>query len=235
MMNNQPVIFCIPGLGLDRRMFERLDLHPFQVEYLDWIEPQGWETLEIYARRLAGPILECQSEVIIIGHSFGGVVAQEISCITPVKQIILISSTIENREMPWRLRLLSRYSLYKLVTRTAMLASFTVWSRTHGFRTRELRTIFRESVGKLSTHYFHWSLKRLADWNGVQQTHTPTVRIHGTKDLTFPRNLIRHIDHEVHGGDHAMVHRRAGEVSARLHAELRKLSVNPGSVSKRFF
>lgn len=219
-MEKKEVVFCIPGLGLNRRMFERLELSEYRIQYLNWIEPEGWETIAEYARRLAKPIEICSSEVVIIGHSFGGVMAQEIAKILPVKLIVLISSTMNQYETPWRLRILGRFSLHLLVTRTTILMTFPVWSRTHGYRTRELRTIFRDSVKELSTSYFQWSLKRLAQWNGAEDKHTPIVRIHGTKDLTFPRQLIRHLDHEVVGGDHAMVFRKAEEISSIINHEL---------------
>ena len=73
-------IYFIPGLGFDRRIFQNLELVSADIEYIDWIEPISLnENIKAYATRLATQIDHHSDGTILIGHSFGGVISQEIA------------------------------------------------------------------------------------------------------------------------------------------------------------
>ncbi len=46
------VLYCIPGLGADERLFSKIRSNEFDVEVLNWIEPYENESLQSYAARL---------------------------------------------------------------------------------------------------------------------------------------------------------------------------------------
>jgi hypothetical protein len=45
-------LFIFSGLGVDERIFQKLDLSDFTVAFIKWIEPKNEETIEQYAFRL---------------------------------------------------------------------------------------------------------------------------------------------------------------------------------------
>lgn len=216
-------IFCIPGLGLSWRFFDHLGLQNGELNYLNWIEPKGWESIEEYAHRISEPLREVGGDVVLIGHSFGGVIAQQIARIQKVKAIILISSMVHPDEAPGRLRLLETLGLHRFITKGLILGSFPIWARTHSYRTKELRQLFRESVKSLSSHYFQWSLLRIATWTGIQEGTASILRIHGDKDMTFRFNKIEQVDHVISGGDHNMVYLKGGEISVLINKHLQAI------------
>lgn len=219
-------IFLIPGLGLSRRFFENLIIEYGEVTYLDWIEPNHSETLKDYARRISASMGDLQGEVVLIGHSFGGIIAQEIGAIRPVKQVILISSMMSPEEAPDRLKLLGKYGLHRLISKELILLTFPFWARTHSYRTSTLRALFRESVHKLSSHYFRWSLFQIARWNGFSGPEVPILRIHGTRDVTFLIRKIDFVDHVIPGGNHNMIYLRGAEISKIINEQLGIISAS---------
>lgn len=216
-------VFCIPGLGLTSQFFKNLEIAYGEVNHLDWIEPDGWETISTYARRISEPLDDLKGEIVLIGHSFGGVVAQEIAAHKPVKHLILISSMRNPEEAPGRLKLLGKYGLHRLISRKVILFSFPFWARTHSYRTSVLRALFRDSVRSLSSHYFRWSLLQIATWSGVRQLEIPVFRIHGTRDVTFLIKKIDHIDHVIPEGDHNMIYLKGEEISKVVNEQLRAI------------
>lgn len=83
-------IYVFSGLGVDKRVYDNIDFGTLDVEFIDWIEPLKNESLESYAFRISKKITE--ENPILIGLSFGGMLAAEISKIINVKKIILIAS-----------------------------------------------------------------------------------------------------------------------------------------------
>lgn len=214
-------IICIPGLGLSQLFFQNLKLTHGEVTYLDWIEPEMGESLRDYAARMCQPVLQTKGEIVVIGHSFGGVIAQELAMTMPISRIFLISSIRNPQEAPARLNLLAHSGLHRLITKPLILGTFPLWARTHSYRTPELRALFRESVSGLSTHYFQWSLQKLAIWPGIDDLPARVVRIHGDQDVTFRIQKIQDVEHLIAGGDHNMVYLRGEEISRVINEHLK--------------
>ena len=104
-------IYLFSGLGADKRVFERLTLSGERV-YIDWLTPLPDESLQPYCRRL----LEAnamQSNQILLGVSFGGMVAIELAKILQVKQVILISSVQHWQAIPRLFSLAGYLHVYK--------------------------------------------------------------------------------------------------------------------------
>ena len=78
-------IFAIPGLGVDGRVYNRLSAFLPQIQVIEWLIPKPNESLQTYAARMAEPLKGHQGEIILMGTSFGAVVAQEISQFFPLR------------------------------------------------------------------------------------------------------------------------------------------------------
>ena len=96
-------VYCLSGLGADKRVFTKLELKGYRQIHLDWLVPNNQESLTNYVKRLAVEIKD--NNPIVIGLSFGGIVAIEIAKQITVKKVILISSAKQSHEIPWYFKL----------------------------------------------------------------------------------------------------------------------------------
>ncbi|NNF01297.1 MAG: alpha/beta fold hydrolase, partial [Bacteroidia bacterium] len=154
MKNN---LYLIPGLGLDHRVFARLNLKNSDIHYLDWIEPDQGEGLESYAKRLAEKIVD-SSSAIIVGHSFGGMIALKIADLLNIKKVILISSAKSKKEIPHTLKILRWLPLYKLYSDGIRDKMLPYWSRLFGIKTKEDLKFFKEMLRNNSQYYREWAI-----------------------------------------------------------------------------
>jgi D-arabinose 1-dehydrogenase-like Zn-dependent alcohol dehydrogenase len=81
-------IYGISGLGADKRVFKFLKLDSELIP-IDWIEPLKNESIINYSKKLSTKI-DQNEKVCLIGVSFGGLVATEISkLINPALTILI--------------------------------------------------------------------------------------------------------------------------------------------------
>ena len=50
---NSSHIYILSGLGVDRRVFSRINFEGLPIEYLDWMYPVAQESMASYAKRLS--------------------------------------------------------------------------------------------------------------------------------------------------------------------------------------
>ena len=209
---NQPICYAIPGLGVDGMVFQRLKQEiPLQV--IEWKLPEENESVESYASRMAEEIRH--DRVILIGYSFGGVIAQEIARTRQIQGLILINTLCQTSEKPFLLRLMKRIPLYKLARGNWRIKLLPVYGRSFGVREKEdveaLTRMFRRADNRVRM----WSAARLAHWTRLELSRmAPTIRLHGTRDRVFPMNQISDPGiHRIEGGAHFMIWQRSTEIA----------------------
>ena len=121
-MNKQVYIFS--GLGADERVFHKLDLSSFSVTHIQWIPIKKEESIENYASRLLGQIHT--STPILIGLSFGGMIAVEVAKQLETEKIILISSAKTKNEIPPTYRLAGKLNLHRIIPSSILKHSNTL-------------------------------------------------------------------------------------------------------------
>src|SRR5688572_20594857 len=92
-------VYLLSGLGADKRVFDWLDFSGNNVTHVIWLEPVSNESLEQYARRLLNQITATQP--VLVGVSFGGIMAIEIAKLIETKKIVLISSARTRSDLPF--------------------------------------------------------------------------------------------------------------------------------------
>lgn len=210
-------VYLIPGLGYDQRIFERLDLKKVQAIALDWIEPKAEEDIQQYARRMAERIPESAEKITLIGHSFGGIMAQEIANLRSVEKIILIGSIKSREELPFYFKMVAPLKLYVFFTKEICIRSIPYWGKKHGFVSTEDQELFKSMLGKQSNQYLQWALRQLSIWQTVVlPEHTQIFHIHGDRDKTLPFSLIQKPYFRISNGGHLISYRRAEELSVLL-------------------
>lgn len=208
-------IYLIPGLGYDCRIFERLDLGALATQCIPWIEPREGESIQEYAQRLFAGVGE--EEVVLIGHSFGAVVAQEFAMLQRVDKIILLSSIQSSEELPFSFKMINALGLHRMFTKEWSIRTVKYWGKNHGFASAADQELFKSMVGQHSNHYLQWALQALSSWQSPQiPPPTQLVQIHGTADKTFPISKIKQADVTIEGGSHIMVYLQAPRISKLL-------------------
>lgn len=214
--------YCLTGLGADERIFQNLDIPGITFMHIRWLQPLAQETLEEYARRIILQIPD--PKPILVGVSFGGMMAIEIARIIPVEKITLISSVKSFKEIPRWMKACGRYKLDKMLPGRSLKEIRPLkilrpmqdyFLGTEGPEEKKLANEFRDQVNPV---YLKWSLHQVFNWKNEWQPEG-LFHIHGSADHIFPIKNIR-ATHVIKGGGHFMVMNRHREVSAALAAIL---------------
>lgn len=207
-------VYFISGLGADWRMFQFLRL-PEQLpqQHVNWIAPlHQHEPLQGYVQRLKEQITD--PDPILVGLSFGGVVAIELSKILTPRKTIIISSLATKHALPWYYRALGKTYLHQWLPFWLMQSSRPLAPWFFGAHTKPERELLKQVISEINEQFLRWSLGCLLNWQ--QEEVLPNlVQVHGTADLVLPlvqRNGIL----QVNGGEHLMVMHQAEEVSKIL-------------------
>ncbi|MCD6064623.1 MAG: alpha/beta hydrolase [Flavipsychrobacter sp.] len=211
-------IYCLSGVGADERIFCRLSIPGHELVHLAWIKPERDETLQHYALRIAELIKE--PNPIILGLSFGGMLATEIAKVKPVRKGFLVSSAKTRPELPVLNRLLVALLRYKVLPPFVFSIPNRYVCSIFGARTKEDMVFLSDIIRDASGSFVKWAFRAIMNWNN---TSVPPnmVHIHGTDDKVLPSAASKP-DYWIEGGTHLMVYSRADEVSAIIAGELEK-------------
>ncbi|MEM6803331.1 MAG: alpha/beta hydrolase [Bacteroidota bacterium] len=213
MMPNK-TIYAIPGLGVDERIFYALDLEA-EVVYLNWLQPHKEEPFDVYVARMAEGI-KSEDEVILLGLSFGGVVAQEIAKIRPVSRLILLSTMKSSSEKPWKMELMKHIPLYYLSQGSWRIPFMGILAPFFGIKEKADIDLIQDMFRQFDDAYRMWAIRQICEWEG-HEPKIPYLHIHGSKDRIFPISNIKKPE-IILGGNHYMVKQRAEEVSEKINA-----------------
>jgi pimeloyl-ACP methyl ester carboxylesterase len=206
-----PVWYLIPGLGADERVFQFLRLVG-EVHVLRWLTPQSpRETLPHYAARLAAAMPENQP-CWLVGVSFGGVLALEISRLRPLVRVVLISSFAGPHELPWLGRVARATGLHHLVPPQLLPRLPRVAQWFFGVQNGREYQLLRQILRDTDPHFTRWAIARLLQWPGCLTS--STIRIHGTADRLLPAGAV-HSQYQLSGG-HLIIISQAREISRIL-------------------
>ena len=205
-------IYCISGLGADHHVFKNLELNGHELKPVPWVRPEKNELIDNYARRM----IECIEEPspVILGVSFGGMMAIEIAKLINVKKLIIVSSIKSPAEMPQWMRLAGKLQLNKLLPIKSYKMTERIDNDRLGVSNEEERLLVAQYRRSADSMYMSWAVNEVLNWkNGWQPGNI--VHIHGDKDKIFPVKNLK-ADHIIKNGTHLMVYNRAKEISELL-------------------
>ena len=197
------VVYFVPGLAAGKEIFEYISLpnHLYDVRVLEWIPPHKNESIKQYAQRMANLIIE--KNIILIGVSFGGVMAQEMSFFLKTKKIIIISSVKSKHEIPYKLKILKRIPLYKFIPNRFLDNTKKIIKYGLGIKTKSKLDLYQKYLSVKDTKYLKWAIKQMVGWKRVNII-KDVIHIHGDKDPIFPIKKINNCI-VVPGGTHIML------------------------------
>jgi pimeloyl-ACP methyl ester carboxylesterase len=207
-------IYGISGLGADKRVFQYLKLS-HELILLDWIEPEPDEKLSTYASRLAEKI-DTGGNFILIGVSFGGLIAIEISKILKPALIILISSAETKSDLRKIYRIIGKTGIIQWIPVSFFKPPVKIAEWVFGATNKKL---LKEILKDTDLLFAKWAIKKLISWENTARVNN-CIKIHGSKDLLLPLKKDNKTV-EIPGGHHFMIVDRAEEISKVINREIK--------------
>lgn len=209
-------VYYLSGLGTDHRIFSFLNLKDVEIRYLEWLTPDPKETTWSYAERMSKNI-DTSEDFGIIGMSFGGMMATEISKIVKPKFLVLISSVMTYKELPLLYRMAGGFGLHELLQPLLIKSMQHIYTQIVTEDPTKAEAI-EEMVWDSDPAFLRWAVGKAANWKNSQKI--DCIRIHGTKDkiLPMPRGEV---DFKIVGGGHLMVVTHSYEISEFLNSYIR--------------
>lgn len=208
-------LYGISGLGADKRVFKSLTLD-CEIIPLEWITPMRNESLESYSSRLSR-LINTDEEFGIIGVSFGGLVATEISKLLNPKITILISSAETCKELRFVYRLAGKLKLIQFIPSALFNLPRTLALWVFGTKNKLLIDILDDT----DLNFAKWAIQELISWENENTVLNPILKISGEKDKLIPPNVDENTT-VIPDGQHFMIIDKAKEISEIINYSIRK-------------
>ncbi|MGZ8510023.1 MAG: alpha/beta hydrolase [Chitinophagaceae bacterium] len=203
-------VYFISGLGADKRAFTFLDLSFCEPIFVDWISPLKKEPLKNYALRLRQQIND--EHPVVVGVSFGGMLATEMAKADEQMKAIIIASNKSADEFPAYLRFAKYFPVYKWLPEKILKVPNLTWIL--GAKGDEQKKLLRDILADADPAFLKWAIGAIVNWTG--KTIPPNVKhIHGTADKLLPCRYVN-ADFKIPGGTHLMSINKPEEVSGLL-------------------
>ena len=206
-------IYFVSGLGADERIFQWLRYDGFRPVHIQWIKPERGEPIEDYAQRLSSQIED--DNPIVVGLSFGGMIAVEMAKHLNVKTVVLLSSVKEGSEVPFYFKIFRVFPLHRIFPFKTLLWAF-YWLAYWLFAPKgsDKRKLLKTVLIETDPHFLKWALHKVVVWKN-KKIPAELVHVHGRRDRIFPYRFVS-ADYSLEEGGHLMVMNRAEEVSDLL-------------------
>ncbi len=209
-------IYIFSGLGVDERVFHRLDLNGFAVTHIKWIPPFDREPIQEYAARIRAQIKTQQP--ILIGFSFGGIMALEVAKQIETKKVILIASVKTRTEIPWYFRAAGKLRIHRVMPTYLLTRSNFFLEWLFGATSEPDRQLLKQILLDTDPFFLRWALDKIMNWSNIDRIKN-TVHIHGAADRILPFKFVD-CNIKIRDGTHLMILDKANEISQILKAEL---------------
>ena len=205
--------YFISGLGVDERIFSRLKLNEnIKIIHLNWITPADNDSIESYARKLRLNI-DLASPFILVGVSFGGMVAVEISkFLNPIKTII-ISSTISYKQIPLLFRLAGKLNIHELIPIKLFKSVNSITYFLFGIKEKSEKRMLINIIEDTDPYFLKWAINSILTWKNEVKPQN-IFHIHGDNDRILPN--YSKADYVIKDGTHLMIYQKAREVSVLI-------------------
>lgn len=200
-------IYIFSGLGVDKRVFDNIDFSGLNIAFVDWINPLKNETFESYAYRISK---DFENNSILIGLSFGGMLAVEVSKIIPVKKVILIASAKNKNELPKWFLLAGKLKLNRIVPSTLLKSTNFITNWLFGATTSTEKLLLKNIIKDTDPTFLKWAINQIVNWKNLSVPQN-CIHIHGTTDRILPAKYLK-VDYSIKNGGHFMTVNKANEI-----------------------
>jgi pimeloyl-ACP methyl ester carboxylesterase len=209
-------LYILSGLGADERAFQRLEFPGFHTVFIKWEQPAYKERIEDYATKLLRQIPS--PKPILIGLSFGGMVAVEIAKQIATEKVILIASAKNQSEIPFYYRWGGQLGLHSIMPTRLLLSSNFITNWFFGAKSLCDKQILKQILTDTDPFFFKWALEKITQWENKEELKN-LIHIHGTSDRILPFMFIN-CDFPIKKGRHLMTLNKPSELNKILKEEL---------------
>ena len=210
-------IYLIPGVGANDKIFQNLEFTGCDVVHLKWPKHKKNESLQSYVKKLL-PQIKKDTQPVLIGLSFGGIVAIELAKLIDPYKTILISSIKTYHERPLKLMFLNSLKFHRLLP-GKLVVKFRFWLNwLLGKLDANEWELIELMIKDADIEFNEWAVDQVIHWQN-EEIPQNLVHIHGTRDRIFPAFYIQDAI-MIKGGSHFMVVNRAKEISKIIKREL---------------
>jgi pimeloyl-ACP methyl ester carboxylesterase len=205
-------IYLFSGLGADERVFKNLRFPESQVRHIRWPTVTPQTLREDFLGEIKAQITTNRNNVFL-GVSFGGLIAQDIAASLSPDILIIVSSVINQSEIPKLYRGgLARIAL-KLTPNFFLNKPNVLINYMFSVATDEGRKTLHDIIRDTDPTFFRWAVKYLQHWKGTNQPASKRFyRIHGSNDRVFP-SVLPNSPVEFIAGGHFAIYEAAAEVN----------------------
>jgi len=212
LSENMQKVYFISGLGADSRSFGFLDLSFCDPHFISWVSPSRNETLESYADKLFESVND--EKAVIVGLSFGGMLATEIAKKHPETKVIIIASAKTRFEIPRYLRFWRHLPIYNFHSNKLKNYTGGFVLSILGTKGAEQRKVQQQIMRDSDPVFTRWAIHAILNWKNTVIPEN-VIHIHGTADKLLPHRFVK-ANYIISYGEHVMIMDKAEEVSALL-------------------
>ncbi|WP_018674906.1 alpha/beta fold hydrolase [Riemerella columbina] len=202
-------LYIFSGLGADHCVFEKMNFSNHKVTFIEWIAPETNESISDYALRLTSQITS--EKPILIGLSFGGMIAVEVAKHIVVEKVILIASAKEKSEIPLYYRVLGKLKIDTFIPAKLLTTPNTILNWAFGVKTKYNKRLLAKIIRETNPRFLKWAIRKILTWHPDTDMKN-IIHVHGTRDRILPfRNIENPV--KILGGGHFMTMNQPDEVS----------------------
>ncbi len=213
-------VYCIPGMGVNERLFRNLKLDNCSIHHIKWETPFKNESLADYAMRLSKQI-DTSKPFVLVGVSFGGMCSVEISKQLKPRKTFIISSSKLVEELPLKISFFRKIPFYLLFRDGFYKNAVMLAKKQFGVITPEQKISFRKMLDTAPKNYYNGAVNCIVNWNSDSYPEN-LIHIHGTADKVLPYRKVQNCNYTIKGGTHFMVINNGEEISKIINEELKK-------------
>lgn len=204
-------LYLIGGLGADERVFSYLKLN-CETKVIEWIEPKPKETIISYSRRLLKQINQ-EEKFGLLGVSFGGIIAIELSKLSKPEKVLLISSVETDNQLPKKYLTIGKTRILNLIPNSLMKPPKPILGYLFGAKNKQL---LEQIIKDTSPTFIRWALNTIIKWSNRKNLNK-LIRIHGTNDKLIP---LKGEAFKIENGGHFMIVDNAEEISKLVNEQM---------------
>lgn len=208
-----PKIYFLGGLGLDNSIVNDISLAGNELCFIDWERPLPKDTLESYSSRLISKY-GIDNGSVIIGVSFGGLIAIEIAKKLALKKVVLVSSFSDPKVLSWFFRAAISLRLYFLFPPSILRYFSFVLNYFFSVSSSSDAAVLSGVIRRTDPIFLNWAIGNILKFTPPKKV-IKTVRIHGDSDRII-RIDRQNTEYIVPKAGHFMIYDRKKDVALIL-------------------
>lgn len=176
-------IYAFGGLGVDKMVFECFKING-ELIVLEWLSPFSKEGFSDYLNRMAG-FIDTSKPFILLGVSFGGMVAVELSKKLNPQLTIIISSAVSREEIPIIYRWLATINLVSMIPAHWLKPPSFLAHYFFGVHNSPDKKLLSQILRQTDPVFLKWAMLNIMRWKNESISNN-LFRIHGRKDKILP-------------------------------------------------